>query len=97
LYHSPKKSPEDYVLGTRQDLLTVRQQSPFPLLAGLIGFLILGNVLVAQIIMRVFYPGSGFRLGTATLVAIGVAALGCLIYTVVKWRAYFRDPYDRGT
>ena len=74
----------------------VRHESPFPLLAGLIGFLILGNILIAQIILQVFYPGSGFRLGTAMLVAIGVGALACLIFTVVKWRAYFRDPHNRG-
>jgi len=75
----------------------VRQQSPFPLLAWTAASLILVNVLVAQLIIRIFYPGSGFRLGTAVMVAIGVAALGCLIYTVIRWRAYFRDPYDRGT
>ena len=75
----------------------MQQQSPVTLLAGLVAFLILGNVLLAQLILRIFYPGSGLRLGTAALVAIGVAALGCLIFTVIKWRAYFRDPYNRGT
>jgi hypothetical protein len=70
----------------------VRKDAPFRLLAGLAAFLVLLNVLIAQLIIQAFYPGSGARLGPAVMVALAVVAVGCLVYSIVGWRAYLRRP-----
>jgi hypothetical protein len=70
----------------------MRKDAPLRLLAGLAAFLVIMNLLVAQVILRVFYPGAGFRLGTAVMVALAIVAVGCLVYSVVGWRAYLRRP-----
>ena len=70
----------------------MRRDAPFRLLAGLAAFLVIMNVLAAQLILQVFYPGSGFRLGMAVMVALAVVAVGCLVYSVAGWRTYLRRP-----
>jgi hypothetical protein len=72
----------------------VRRDAPFRLLAGPAAFLVIVNVLVAQLILQVFYPGSGLRLGTAVMVALAVVAMACLVYSIVGWRTYLRRPPD---
>jgi hypothetical protein len=72
----------------------VRRDAPFRLLAGPAAFLIVMNVLLAQVVVQVFYPGSGFRLGLAVMTTLAIVAVGCLVYSVVGWRAYLRRPPD---
>lgn len=70
----------------------MRRDAPFRLLGGLVAFLVIMNVLLAQVILQVFYPGSGYRLGVAVMTVLAIVALGCLAYSVVGWRAYLRRP-----
>ena len=72
----------------------MRRDAPFRLLAGTVAFLILVNLLAAQLIVQTFYPGAGLRLGAAVLAALAFAALVCLVLTVLGWRAYLRRPPD---
>jgi hypothetical protein len=73
----------------------VRKDAPFRLLAGLAAFLVILNVLIAQLIIQAFYPGSGATLGPAVMVALAVVAVACLVYSIVGWRAYLRRPPER--
>ena len=51
---------------------------------------VLVNVVIAQLLIRVMYPGSGLQLGTAALSGVAVLAVISSAYLVVGWRTYLR-------
>jgi len=56
---------------------------------------VLVNVVIAQAIIRAFYPQSGLQLGTAAFVASAVIAIGGLILVVRSWRAFLSKQRAR--
>ena len=69
---------------------------PQPSAAGLIvvtmACFVLVNVVIAQVLIRVMYPGSGLQLGTATLIGVAVLAAISLAFLVAGWRRYLNRP-----
>ena len=53
---------------------------------------VLVNVVIAQLLIRVMYPGSGLQLGTAALTGVAVLAAISLAFLVVGWRRYLNRP-----
>ena len=53
---------------------------------------VLVNVVIAQGVLRVMYPGSGLQMGTAALTGVTVLAVIALGFVVVGWRGYLRRP-----
>jgi hypothetical protein len=73
----------------------VRRDAPFSLLAITAAAIVISNVVVAQVIMQMVAPGDGFRFGTAVMIALTIATIGCAAYAVRGWRAYMRGEPDR--
>ena len=72
----------------------MHKSAPFSLLASTMACLVLVNVLLAQAIIRAFYPSSGAELGPAVTVALAIVTVVLAVYAVLGWRTYLRRPPD---
>jgi hypothetical protein len=70
----------------------VNKTAPTGLLWTTMASLVLVNLLAAQAIVAAFYPDSGARLGPASLAALAIVTLVCIISTIVGWRTYLKRP-----
>ena len=70
----------------------MRKSAPGGLLFGTVAAIVVANFLLAQLLARALYPGTGLQLGTAALGALAAVAIGLTAYVVVGWRAYLRKP-----
>jgi hypothetical protein len=70
----------------------VKKTAPTGLLWTTMGCLVLVNLLAAQAIVNGFYPDSNARLGPASLAALAIVTLVCIISTIVGWRSYLKRP-----
>jgi hypothetical protein len=70
----------------------VPQTSAAGLIAMTMVCFVLINVVIALVLIRVMYPGSGLQLGTAALTGVAVLAGISLVFLVAGWRRYLNRP-----
>ena len=74
----------------------MRQTAPGSLIATTMASIILVNLLVAQVVLRLAYPDSGFKLGTAALIGLAVVTVLGAMAMVRGWRAYLSATRTKG-
>ena len=74
----------------------MRQTASTGLIVTTIASIVLVNLLVAQIVLRLAYPNSGFQLGTASLIGLAVVTILGLMAAVRGWRAFIGGARAKG-
>lgn len=66
----------------------MRPAAPFRLIVITMASIVLVNLLLAQVVVRLSYPDSGFQLGTAALIGLAVVTVFGVMAMVRGWRAF---------
>ena len=66
----------------------MRPTAPGGLIVTTIASIVLVNVLMAQIALRLVYPGSGFQLGMPSLTGLAIVTFFGVMAMVRGWRAF---------
>jgi hypothetical protein len=66
----------------------VRRTAPTGLIVTTMAGIVLVNLLLAQIVLRLAYPDSGFQLGTASLIGLAVVTIFGVMAMVRGWREF---------